>query len=64
MTKVLIIDIHAETYRDRLREEFPELQFALVHSAAEASGDLSDIDALDLLRHRDRRLRFSAARRT
>jgi D-2-hydroxyacid dehydrogenase (NADP+) len=46
MTKVLIIDIHAETYRDRLRAEFPELQFALFHSAAEASGDLSDIDAL------------------
>jgi D-2-hydroxyacid dehydrogenase (NADP+) len=46
MTKVLIIDIHAETYCDRLHAEFPELQFALVHSAAEASGDLSDIDAL------------------
>jgi D-2-hydroxyacid dehydrogenase (NADP+) len=46
MTKVLIIDIHTETYRDRLRETFPELQFALFHSAAEASGDLSDIDAL------------------
>ena len=25
---------------------FPKLQFALAHSAAEASGDLSDIDAL------------------
>jgi phosphoglycerate dehydrogenase-like enzyme len=46
MTKVLIIDIHAETYRGRLREQFPQLQFALFHSAAEASGDLSDIDAL------------------
>jgi D-2-hydroxyacid dehydrogenase (NADP+) len=46
MTKVLIIDIHAETYRDRLRQEFPQLQFALFHSAAEAVSDLSDIDAL------------------
>jgi phosphoglycerate dehydrogenase-like enzyme len=46
MTKILIIDIHAETYRGRLREQFPQLQFALFHSAAEASGDLSDIDAL------------------
>jgi D-2-hydroxyacid dehydrogenase (NADP+) len=45
-TKVLIIDVHAETYRDRLRAEFPALQFALVHNATEASGDLSDIDAL------------------
>jgi len=46
MTKILILDIHAETYRDRLREAFPQLQFALFHNAAEASGDLSDIDAL------------------
>ena len=46
MTKVLIIDIHAEMYRDRLRAEFPELQFALFHSAAEANGDLSDVDVL------------------
>jgi phosphoglycerate dehydrogenase-like enzyme len=46
MTKVLIIDVHAEMYRDRLRVEFPHLQFALFHNAAEASGDLSDIDVL------------------
>jgi D-2-hydroxyacid dehydrogenase (NADP+) len=46
MTKVLIIDVHAEMYRDRLREEFSQLQFTLFHNAAEASGDLSDIDAL------------------
>ena len=46
MTKVLIIDIHAETYRDRLRAEFPELQFALSYNAAAASGDLFDVDAL------------------
>jgi D-2-hydroxyacid dehydrogenase (NADP+) len=46
MTKVLIIDIHAEMYRDRLHEKFPQLQFSLFHSATEASGDLSDVDAL------------------
>jgi D-2-hydroxyacid dehydrogenase (NADP+) len=46
MTKVLIIDVHAETYRDRLREEFPDLECVLAHSAAEAPHDLSDIDAL------------------
>jgi D-2-hydroxyacid dehydrogenase (NADP+) len=46
MTKVLIIDVHAEMYRDRLREKFPQLEFALSRNAAEASGDLSDIDAL------------------
>jgi len=46
MTKVLIIDIHAEMYRDGLREKFPQLQFALFRGAAEATGDLSDIDVL------------------
>jgi len=44
--KVLIVDIHAEIYRDRLGAEFPALQFALFHSAAETIGDLSDIDVL------------------
>jgi D-2-hydroxyacid dehydrogenase (NADP+) len=44
--KILIIDIHAEIYRDRLRAEFPDLEFTLAHSAAEAAGDLSGIDVL------------------
>jgi len=46
MTKVLIVDIHAEMYRDRLQAEFPALQFKLFHNAAEVTGDLSDIDAM------------------
>jgi D-2-hydroxyacid dehydrogenase (NADP+) len=46
MTKVLIIDVHAEIYRDRLREKFPGLECVLAHSATEAPDDLSDIDAL------------------
>jgi D-2-hydroxyacid dehydrogenase (NADP+) len=46
MTKVLVIDIHAEIYRDRLCEKFPDLDCVLAHSAAEAPHDLSDIDAL------------------
>jgi D-2-hydroxyacid dehydrogenase (NADP+) len=46
MTKILIIDVHADQYRDRLRAEFPNLEFVLARNAAEASGDLSDIDAL------------------
>jgi phosphoglycerate dehydrogenase-like enzyme len=45
-TKVLIIDIHAEMYRDRLRAEFPALQFALFHGAAEVTIDLSDVDVM------------------
>lgn len=46
MTKVLIVDIHAEMYRDRLQTEFPALQFALFHSAAEVTRDLADIDVM------------------
>ncbi len=44
--KVLILDPHAEIYRDRLRAEFPPLQFALAHNAAELPADMSDIDVL------------------
>jgi phosphoglycerate dehydrogenase-like enzyme len=44
--KVLIVDIHAEQYRDRLRDAFPALQFTLFHSAKEVTGDLSDIDVM------------------
>jgi len=29
--KVLIVDPHAEIYRDRLRAEFPALQFVPAH---------------------------------
>jgi D-2-hydroxyacid dehydrogenase (NADP+) len=46
MTKILIIDIHADQYRDRLHAKFPNLEFILARNAAEASGDLSDIDVL------------------
>jgi D-2-hydroxyacid dehydrogenase (NADP+) len=45
-TKVLIVDVHAEMYRDRLRAKFPALQFTLFHNAAEVTGDLADIDVL------------------
>ncbi len=45
-TKILIVDIHAEMYRDRLRDNFPELQFALYHRAAAVPDDLADIDAM------------------
>jgi D-2-hydroxyacid dehydrogenase (NADP+) len=46
MTKVLIADSHAETYRDRLRAEFPALQFVLAHNVGELPADLADIDVL------------------
>ena len=46
MTKILIVDVHAEMYRDALRAEFPGLQFALFRNAAAVSGDLSDIEVM------------------
>jgi D-2-hydroxyacid dehydrogenase (NADP+) len=46
MTKVLIVDVHAEMYRDALRDKFPELQFQLFHNKSEVTGDLSDIDVM------------------
>ena len=42
-TRVLIVDVHAEMYRDRLKAEFPALQFALFHNAAEVTAELSDV---------------------
>jgi phosphoglycerate dehydrogenase-like enzyme len=44
--KVLVVDIHAELYRDRLRAEFAGLDFMLFHKSAEVSRDLSDIDVM------------------
>jgi len=46
MTKVLIVDVHAEIYRDRLQAEFSALRFKLFHKAADVTGDLSDIDVM------------------
>jgi D-2-hydroxyacid dehydrogenase (NADP+) len=46
MTKILIVDIHAELYRDRLREAFPALQFTLFPNGRQVAGDLSDIDVM------------------
>ena len=45
-TKILIVDIHAEQYRDRLREAFPALKFMLFHSAKKVTGDFSDVDVM------------------
>ena len=44
--KVLVVDIHAELYRDRLQAKFPGLDFVLFHKAADVSRDLSDIDVM------------------
>jgi phosphoglycerate dehydrogenase-like enzyme len=44
--KVLIVDPHAEIYRDRLRAEFPALQFVLAHKAADLPPDIADADVL------------------
>jgi D-2-hydroxyacid dehydrogenase (NADP+) len=46
MTTVLIVDIHAEQYRDRLREAFPALQFTLFPNGRQVTGDLADVDVM------------------
>ena len=46
MTKTLIVDVHAEMYRDALHAEFSALQFSLFHRAADVTGDLADIDVM------------------
>jgi phosphoglycerate dehydrogenase-like enzyme len=46
MTTVLIVDVHAEMYRDRLQAKFPALQFKLFHKAVEVTSDLADIDVM------------------
>ena len=54
MTTVLIVDVHAEMYRDRLQAEFPALQFKLFHKAVEVTSDLDhllpEVDVVYLLR--------------
>jgi phosphoglycerate dehydrogenase-like enzyme len=45
-SKVLIVDPHAEIYRDRLAAEFPALRFALAPAAAALPADVSDVAAL------------------
>jgi len=44
--KVLVVDIHAELYRDRLQAEFSGLEFMLFHKSAQVSRDLSGIDVM------------------
>jgi D-2-hydroxyacid dehydrogenase (NADP+) len=45
-TKILILDGHAEIYRDRLQTEFPEAGFVLARGLSELPADVSDIDVL------------------
>jgi D-2-hydroxyacid dehydrogenase (NADP+) len=46
MTKVLILDAHAEIYRNRLAAEFPSLQFQVARGVADLPTNLADIDVL------------------
>jgi D-2-hydroxyacid dehydrogenase (NADP+) len=46
MSKVLILDGHAEIYRDRLAAEFPAPQFVLARDISELPQTLSDIEVL------------------
>jgi phosphoglycerate dehydrogenase-like enzyme len=45
-TKILVLDGHAEIYRDRLQPEFPKAKFVLAHGLSDLPDDVSDIDVL------------------
>lgn len=45
-TTVLIIDIHASIYADRLHRDFPELKIIVAHDHSEVPRDLSDVNAI------------------
>jgi phosphoglycerate dehydrogenase-like enzyme len=44
--KVLIVDVHAEFYRDRMQAEFSALDFVLFHKSVDVPRNLSDIDIM------------------
>jgi len=46
MTKVLVLDTHAEIYKDRLQAEFQALRFVLARDVADLPPDVSGIDVL------------------
>ena len=45
-TKILVVDGHAEVYRQRLQAEFPALQFLLAHSPGALPADAADANVL------------------
>ena len=45
-TKILVVDGHAEIYRQRLQAEFPTLQFLLARSPAALPADAADANVL------------------
>ncbi len=44
--KVLILDQHAEIYRERLKVEFPTAEWVLAHGLSDLPKDLTDVDVL------------------
>jgi D-2-hydroxyacid dehydrogenase (NADP+) len=46
MTKVLVLEVHARSYAERIAKEFPELELVLARDASELPTDLADIDVL------------------
>ena len=45
-TKILVLDGHAEIYRDRLQPEFPATEWVLAHGLSELPKDVADVDVL------------------
>ena len=45
-TKILVLDGHAEIYRDRLQPEFPATEWVLARGLSDLPQDVSDVDVL------------------
>jgi D-2-hydroxyacid dehydrogenase (NADP+) len=50
--KVLILDAHAQQYRDHLTQRFPEIEFRHTDAPEAAKAEAADIDAIVALAHR------------
>ena len=46
MTKVLVLEVHARSYAERIAKKFPELKLVPARDASELPSDLSEIDVL------------------
>jgi D-2-hydroxyacid dehydrogenase (NADP+) len=44
--KLLVLEVHAETYAERIAKEFPNVELVRARDASELPADLSDIDVL------------------
>ena len=62
MTKVLILDVNAQQYRDRLARHFPAVEFHAFHDAKDAEPVIAGIEVIIALGHHIPKTLIAAAR--